>query len=423
MRGLGVLAAVAACAACDGSVAAGPKPGGADGRWLRAAWSAPAPLQPSQRAPGACPVQQKPAIALRGDGVLVAVWHDAAKGDLASLVWAERAPGASAWGQPRPVVADARGYWQDGPVRLARAPDGALALVWLSARDPRSPRETRMAVLGRSGGGWSPAPPPVGVAARDLVLAPGPDGLHAAWTGDTVLHTVRGADGGWRAPERLRPPGRTVEVRVTGGPSPQRIATSAQGAMVAAAPDGRVLVAWWDDERTLDSSGAGEWDLMARIYDPAERRWSGPERVSGARSKNPDAAAAAAADGFVLLFTDDDRRLQALHRPFAGGRWTQAAVADRQGARAFEPALAAGPKGELLLTWRSFTAGGGRPALGAAMHEGGGRFAALPAPPATDADLFDHGGVLNAAGAPVLWFDDGEVQQGCAGVAVSEMKP
>jgi hypothetical protein len=101
-------------------------------------WTEPLPLVARDRAPGACPVEQKPALASRGDGDLVAVWYDAKGGDLAPLVWAELKPGARRWSAARPLGPDARGYWQDGPVRLAGLGDG--------------PRGSAAAPLGGAGG-------------------------------------------------------------------------------------------------------------------------------------------------------------------------------------------------------------------------------------------------------------------------------
>ena len=427
MRAHWLAVLVLASAGCDPADADGrtrdAPPVGAEARWLRAGWTPPAPLQASQRGPEACPVQQAPAFALRGDGVLIAVWHDGTAGDLAPLVWPERRPGQSVWSAPQPVLPDARGYWQDGPPRLSALPDGSLALAWQAATDASKPRATRMAALGRGGQAWSLTAPPVESAAPSLSLAHGPDGLHAVWSGrDSPLHSRRGPDGRWSQPDALRPPGRTVSVRVTGGPSPQQVRTRGASPVLAAAPGGALLAAWWDDERTLDSSGAGEWDLVARVYDPATRTWSAPALVAGGRSEEPAAVAAAGRDGFILAFTSSERRLQVVHRPFSSGRWSRPESVPGQGdARAFEPGLASGPDGSALLTWRSFVVGGSTQ-FGAALHGGGPRFARLPPPPPGDPDLSQHGGLFNAAGAPTVWFDDPAVRQGCAGVAISEMK-
>jgi hypothetical protein len=314
-----------------------------------------------------------------------------------------------------------RGYWQDGPAQLVRLADGRLAVAWRTATGASGARTVRLAMLGPGEVAWAPAPPPLEGDAHGLVLAAGPDGLHAAWSDGGIRHARLGPDGRWTAAESLRPPGRTVSVDIIGGPSPQRVPTTGAAPVLAVSSDGAVLVAWWDDERTLDRSGAANHDLVARLWDPAKRAWSAPEYLKGARSEETEAAAAAGRDGFLLVWSNEQRRLRSLHRPYAGRGWSASAeVPDRGNARAFEPALAADSDGRALLTWRSFRPGAPSQ-VGAALHDGGGRFAGLPTPPATDADLFQIGGLLTEEGRPVLFFDDGEVQQGCAGVAITEM--
>jgi hypothetical protein len=208
---------------------------------------------------------------------------------------------------------------------------------------------------------------------------------------------------------------------MVGGPTPQTIATGGSAPVLAAGPDGSVLVGWWDNERTLTRNGTGEYDLVTRVWNPTEGTWSEPDFIHGARSENNEATAVAGPEGFVLVYTDNNRHMHALYRPYGANGWTLAGeVPDRAGARAFEPSLVAGPQGQILLTWRSFLQGSPNQ-VGAALYDGVGRFLPLPLPPATDRDLFRIGGAFNSEGAPVLFFDDGEVRQGCAGTAISDL--
>jgi hypothetical protein len=221
------------------------------------------------------------------------------------------------------------------------------------------------------------------------------------------------------APVELRPKGRTVLVEMMGGPSPQRVMTRGESPRVAAAPDGSVLVTWWDDERTLGRDGASRRDLTWTRLDPRTAAWSRPQPVPGGRSEESEAAIAAGPDGFVVVWTDDQRRLQARSLPYSGRGWARAmSIADRPGARAFDPALARGTDGRLLLTWRSFLPD--EPQRMMAAVGGPGGWAALPPPPA-GAELFSYGALWSSAGRPVVWFDDPRVQAGCAGVATSEL--
>lgn len=419
--------ALLSCAACDARMAAGERggTGTADAklRQTSGAWTAPAPFFAGQRATDACPAQHRPAAALRGDGALVAVWYESPDSGLARLLWSERPAGAGAWSEPRPVAADAAGYWDDGPAALVSMPDGSLVLAWRAgAPDPEAARPVRMASLGAQGGAWraTAAPAVVAPPLAGPALAPAPDGLHAVWQDDTgIRHSLRAADGRWSPPEALRRPGRRVSVETSAGPTP--MATSGFGPVVAAAPDGSVLVAWWDDERTLSPSGGNEFDLIVRQYDPRERAWSAPEAVLGARSNQTHAALAAGRSGFVLVSTDQAERLQARQRPFGGGAWSPVvAVPDRAGARGAEPALVRSADGRLLLTWRSFLEEGDN-RLGAAVSENGARFAGLFSSPPLAADDLVHGGVFNSRGAPVVWFNDPAVRASCGAVAWSEM--
>jgi hypothetical protein len=424
---LACLLALLAAAGCD----RGADPGGVDrtagtssATSADAAWTEPAPFFAAQRAKEACPHQHRPAAALRGDGALVAVWYETPDSSRANLLWSERPAGGS-WSEPRPVAQGAYGYRDDGPANLLSMPDGSLVLAWRSgAEDPEAPRPLRIASLGAKGGTWRAENSPPGMEAtpRGIVLAAGRDGLHIIWQDErTIRHSRRGADGTWSNAESLRPPGRTTFVETSAGRA--RMATSGFGPVAASAASGGLMVGWWDDDRSLGRSDHNMFDFIARFYDPERRTWSTPEMVADAGSREATAAAAAGANGIVLVSADAAGRLQARHRPFRGGTWSAAVpVPDDERRRAASPALARRADGRLLLTWRSFTDGGSN-RLHAALSGGGAEFERAFSSPDLGSEDPMHGGVFNAAGAPMLWFNDPAVRAGCSGIAWSENLP
>lgn len=302
------------------AAAAQQAPDGRGAAEAGSSWSTPRRLLAGG---SSCPRQHRPALVLRGDGTTVAVWYDSLDSGLARLLWAERARDADRWSVPRPVGPFALGYWDDGPARLTKLADGSLVLAWRAgAADPEARRPLRLARLDRVGGSWQMVPAPAGTSSvgNDFQLTAGRDGLLAVWADDAgVAYARRGVEGAWTRPERLRSPGRKVRVETSAGLTP--MATSGFAPVIAIAPSGTVLVGWWDDERTIGTTGGHPFDLVFRVREPG-RDWSAVATVPGARSSNPEASAAATRRGFTLVSAGSDQQLQA--RSFQTGRWSAA---------------------------------------------------------------------------------------------------
>ena len=408
----------AGLAAAAGATAVQQVSDGRGAAEARSGWSLPQPLLAGAQA---CPTQHRAALALRGDGTMVAVWYDGRDSRLARLLWAERARDASHWSAARAVGPFALGYHGDGPARMTKLADGSLVLAWRAGvRNPEASRPLRLARIEAAGGAWRQIAAPAGTSSRlnTVELAAGPNGLHAAWEdGEGIAYARRATDGVWRRPERLRPPGRKVRVETSGGLAP--MATSGFAPIIAAAPGGAVLVGWWDDERTIGRAGGHPFDLIVRVREPGQT-WSPMEPVPGARSPHPYAAAAATPRGFTLVSVGADHRLEARWRPLRTGKWSTAIpVPDGPGLRAIEPALLAGGDGRLLLTWRSFAKESNL--ARAAMVGGDGRFVDLFASPVPSLDNPEHGGLFDARGAPVAWFSNPSLVAPCVGIVWSEM--
>ena len=381
-------------------------------RWTPAAEVAPGSRQER------CPLYQNPALARRGQGV-VAVWLARTDSDVGRFHWAELAPAATAWTPPRPLAEGAASYFQDGAAELVGLSDGSVVAFWLWPENT-SDRRLMTATLPAGAEAWTtPAPAPYELA-RHIRGAAGADGaLHVVWSGAAgPTYARRSADGRWSAGEPVRDlADRFVDVEMTGGPSPQRVRTSGGGPMIAAAPNGAVMVAWWDNHFTLTDMGDGRRDLMWRVR-AADGRWSPSRRFDAARTEEPQHSTLAAdGEGFVLLFAGRENRAHAARLAYGAERWTAPRALHGSG-RMFEPALAPAAGGTLLASWRAH--GVSREArLVAAGSGGADLFRPLPAPPIDDSDLFGHAVAADATGRVVALFDDPEEPQGCAGLVWS----
>jgi len=195
------------------------------------------------------------------------------------------------------------------------------------------------------------------------------------------------------------------------------MATSGFAPVIAVQPGGTVLVGWWDDERTIRTTGGHPFDLMFRIREPG-RDWSAVTTVPGARSSNPEAAVTATQRSFALVSVGSDHRLQV--RPFEFGKWSAATTLPNEpGRRATEPALLAGPDGQLLLTWRSFGDQGSSRAR-AALAKSDTGFVDLFTSPVLGIDDLVQGGLFSARGTPIAWFSDPRLVAPCTAVVWTE---
>lgn len=380
------------------------------------AWSPPAEIVPGSRQ-DQCPLYQNPAVTRRGDG-LVAVWLARTGADVGRFHWAELAPGATAWSVPQSIGEQAQAYFQDDAAQLVTLSDGSIVAFWLF---PESASERRMmtATLPASATRWTaPAPAPEPLS-RHIRAAAGADGgLHIVYGGPQgPTYARRDRTGAWSPGEPLRNlVSRTVTVEMMGGPN-QQVRTSGGSPMVAVGPDGAVLVAWWDNQLTLNPMGALARDLMWRVRGP-DGRWSRSRRFDAARSEHAeDSALTADASGFLLLFAGADRQGRLARLPQGAESWTAPQPIGE--GRLFEPQFSSlGPGGAVLAQWRGFVPGRGSH-FALAGSNGAGGLRPLPSPPADGFDLFAHAAGIDSAGRLVALFDDPEEPQGCAGLAWS----
>lgn len=384
------------------------------------AWSAPAPVAPGR--PGS---QAAPAIAVRRDG-LVAVWVETTPdGDI--LTWAARPTGAAAWGAPQPV---ARGVVADRTTlpALAALPDGTVVAVWAVAVGANQTGRLLASTLPAGGTSWSapeslPVEPGVAFGQGNVPrLAAGADGaVYAVWTGPSAdgagtspVLARRRPGGTWDAPTPARTtPARPVTVDVIGGSTPTR--TDYTGGVlpaVATLPDGRVAVVWYDDEATLDRSGAGAWDVAFGVWNPTTGHWTASASTGADRVDNTDLQPLAVAGGptgvrLVYRFGPAQVRWQTLAAN--GTAWSApATIPGLAGTRPFDLKLAAGGDGTLLLTWRAFTVGAGTEDVAAALLPAGATVW-TPLPAAVHfatSELYDPVGALDPAGHPAVLYVD-----------------
>ena len=412
------LCAASALAGCDlSSAQSQTAPAAVPGRYAAAgAWTPAAEVVPGSREE-TCPLYQNPALVRRGDAVL-ATWLARSGSDEGVFHWAELRPGATAWTAPRPIHGEARSYFQDGQAQLASLSDGTVVAFWLHPVNT-SERRLMTAALPPGADTWTAPAPAPDPSSQHIRAAGGPDDvLHAAWSArGGPFYARRTPDGAWTAAEPMRDfLSRMVSVEMTGGPSPRQTSTSCGSPMIAAAPDGSVMVAWWDNQFTLSAIGDGERDLMWRVRAP-DGRWSPSRRLETARSgEGQHSALGADAAGFVLLYAGEGRRPHMTRLAYRSDRWS-AAQALGSG-RMFEGALSPAGGGALLGHWREFQPRqDARFAL--AGSDGQGGFAALSSPPNRGFDLFAHAAAADGAGRSVALFDDPEEPQGCAGLAWS----
>ena len=308
---------------------------------------------------------------------------------------------------------------------MAALPDGSVALVWV-AKTAAGALRLEASVLPAGGTAWSK---PEAVPGSDGVdfgqsnvprVAAGPDGsLFVVWTesdasgkGSTPMLVQRSPSGTWATPTPARTlPPRAVTVNTTNGQETDY--TGGVQPEVAALPDGRAVVVWQDDEKTLDANGAGAWDVYFGIWDPATKTWTASAPTGADRISNLDLqpiALAAAKDGLRLVYDATAERVRGQTLNVSGTTWSAPAdVPTPDGTKTFDLHLAAGVDGGLLLTWRSFSTADQTEDVAAALlpASGGGWTALPPAAHFTNTELYDPTGALDAAGQPVaLWTDD-----------------
>ncbi len=276
-------------------------------------------------------------VAADGGAGFVAVWFQDDGGRRAILA-SRFNPETGFWSAPQDIDrhdADAGGSSVPAIASDAR---GRVTVVWFQALDGRD------AILATRlrGSRWDtpqrlddPAMP--GNATNPQLAADAAGNVTVAWQQPDGRHTAIYAARWQRATRRWLPAHRL-----------DRLDTPAYDPVVAAAPDGRALVAW-------EQGAPGRKAVYAAEFRPARRGWSAPVRLDHGAGPGRQPVLAASPDGdFTAAWVDGDgpaRRI-AVSRLAAGG-WSRPGRLPAAGfvGAALAPALAADPAGNVALAW------------------------------------------------------------------------
>jgi hypothetical protein len=359
-----------------------------------------------------------PDVAVGADGTVYAVWSDYRERD-PDVYMSSLEPGAAAWSLPHKVNEDTVPSTDWRPTVVAD-PSGGVVVAWSDFGEGDSDIYTRRRDVD---GVWQPELRVNGVVdgAQDnpaLLATPGGD-LFAAWSdgrnGNPDIYVSRLPAGTDRW---------GVNFPLNGDLGSARQAFPALGA----ASDGTVMCVWIDERR-----GSGVWSAWLQpgangLYDD---QWSQDAPVAVRVAGKADrAAVVGAADGSAVAAWYETGEGPSAERVrtarWVAGRWGSVAPADPASLSVAErnPALAAGPSGDVHLLWYGEDSDGQKdvyasalqlPGVGGSPYEAEGRLEVSAAPPECGSEGYV---VVACDGASSPWIVPIDDANGLVGEAV-----